>query len=213
MNVNIYFTSDWHIGHDAVIKYSKRPFTSTEHMSRVLVNNYNSTVGSNDTCYFLGDMGMTNGEELKRVCSQLKGNKIIILGNHDKKGRQFWYSCGFVAVLYSGSLRIGPNTVTMSHCPLYGVYREDTTGMKGCGPGKNPSNWHGEHKQYAKGFSLPDFGQFHLHGHIHSPNSGKSTKILGKQYDVGVDANGFRPVNISVIESWIAKYGRDPSTS
>ena len=79
----------------------------------------------------------------------------------------------------------------------------------------NIPNWHGEDKQFDKGFSLPDFGQFHLHGHIHSPNvddidgKPKSQKILGKQYDVGVDANKYKPVSISVIESWVAKYGRE----
>jgi calcineurin-like phosphoesterase family protein len=67
-------------------------------------------------------------------------------------------------------------------------------------------NWHGEHRQQA--YSVADEGQFHLHGHIHSPNGGKSQKILGRQYDVGVPANGYRPVSISQIESWIAKYGR-----
>ena len=73
----------------------------------------------------------------------------------------------------------------------------------------NLENWHGEEKQMRNGFSVWDNGQFHLHGHIHSPNSGKSVKVLNKQYDVGVDANKFRPVSISEIESWIAKYGRD----
>jgi len=205
MNKGIYFTSDWHIGHDIVIKYSNRPFTDVGHMHRVLINNYNSTVGTNDICYFLGDMGMTKGETIKEVLQQLHGTKILIVGNHDKKGRQFWHSCGFAAVMNSSSIRMAKNLVTMSHCPLYGVYREDTSYMRGC---NGTQNWHGEEKQYKRGYSLPDFGQFHLHGHIHSPNSGKSQKILGKQYDVGVDANNYRPVSISVIESWIAKYGR-----
>ena len=206
MNKNIYFTSDWHIGHENVLEYSKRPFDDVYHMHRVLINNYNSTVGNNDICYFLGDMGMHNGEDMKRVLSKLNSStKILIMGNHDKKGRQYWHSCGFSAVMHAGSIRVANNTVTMSHCPLYGVWREDTSGMRGH---DGTQNWHGEEKQFKNGFSLPDFGQFHLHGHIHSPNSGKSTKILGKQYDVGIDANGYRPVSISVIESWIAKYGR-----
>lgn len=204
MNRKTYFTSDWHIGHAMVIEYSKRPFSDPAHQSRVLVNNYNSTVGIHDICYFLGDIGFS-GKDTREVIAQLNGTKILILGNHDKKGRQFWHECGFSAVLHSASIRIAHNTVTMSHCPLYRVYREDTRGMRGYEGLAELPNWHGEHKQYKKGFSLEDFGQFHLHGHIHSPNSGKSTKILGRQYDVGVDANNFRPVSISEIESWIAK--------
>ena len=205
MNRNTYFTSDWHIGHAAVIKFSCRPFVDVDHQSRVLANNYNSTVGTNDICYFLGDMGLCSGEDLKRVMKQLNGIKILILGNHDKKGRQFWFECGFSAVMYSSSLRVGGETVTMTHCPLYGVFRENTMAMKGV-DNNNLPNWHGEEKNFKKGFAIPSWGQFHLHGHIHSPNSGKSVKILDKQYDVGVDGNNYRPVSLSTIESWIAKY-------
>lgn len=203
MNRKTFFTSDWHIGHDNVIKYSNRPFKNCDHMHRVLINNYNSTVGTNDICYFLGDMGMTKGETILKVIKKLHGTKILILGNHDSKGRQFWFSCGFDAVLYSASVKVGKSIVTMSHCPLYGIYRENVSGMRGV---DTPMNWHGEEKNYRKGHSLPDWGQFHLHGHIHSPNGGKSQKILGRQYDVGVDANKYRPVSSSEIESWIAKY-------
>jgi calcineurin-like phosphoesterase family protein len=89
----------------------------------------------------------------------------------------------------------------MSHCPLPGIKREDMTDMKGLSLN---DNWHGEFKNSKKGFTVPNIGQFHLHGHIHSPNSGKSQKILDRQFDVGVVANNYIPVNISVLESWIA---------
>lgn len=200
----IYFTSDWHIGHKAVIEFSKRPFRDVDHMSRVLVNNYNSTVGSQDICYFLGDMGMTSGEEIKKVIKQLHGTKILVQGNHDKKGRQFWMDCGFVAVQNAASIVIAKNMVTMSHCPLVGVFREDTTDMRGASPGEN---WHKE-RRHGPFYSVPDFGQFHLHGHTHAPNRGKSKVKLDKQWDIGVDGNNYRPVSISQVESWIAKYGR-----
>ena len=71
MNKKIYVTSDWHIGHKAVIEFSNRPFKSVEDMHRVLINNYNSTVGTHDICYFLGDMGMTTGETIKKVIKKL----------------------------------------------------------------------------------------------------------------------------------------------
>ena len=65
-------------------------------------------------------------------------------------------------------------------------------------------NWHGEHKQTK--FSTDNRGQFHLSGHIHSK---KCDKILGRQYDVGVVGNDYRPVSISKIESWITKTLKD----
>lgn len=199
----IFFTSDWHIGHANVIKYSERPFKDTSHMSRVLVNNFNSTVPEDGLTYFLGDMGLGSSDELRKVIAELNGTKVLCLGNHDKQHNAM-YNTGFDVVLNGATLYITGERVTMSHCPLAGIIREDTTHMKGAMP---YSCWHGDHKNHA--YTMTNEGQFHLHGHIHSPNGGKSVKVLDRQYDIGVDANGYRPVSISEIESWIAKTKKD----
>lgn len=198
----VFFTSDWHVGHENVLKFDSRPFRDLNHMHEVLINNFNSTVPLGSVTYFLGDMGLCNSETLKGILAALNGTKVLILGNHDG-GMNAMYTAGFDVVLNAATLWIAGHPVTLSHCPLRGVWRENTEGMKGA---TENENWHGEHKQ--KRFSVENHDQFHLHGHIHSPNSGKSEKILGKQYDVGVVANGYRPVSISRIESWISKYGR-----
>lgn len=204
MKPNIFFTSDWHIGHANCIRFDNRPFKDIEHMHRVLINNYNASVKGNDVCYFLGDIGVKNTEETKQVISQLNGTKVLIVGNHDG-GINAMYSCGFDVVLNSASLNIAKEVVTMSHCPLPGVFREDTTDMRGSQYGER---WHGELRETAKYYTVANQGQFHLHGHIHSPNGGKSQKILDKQYDVGVVSSKYRPVSISEIESWISTYKR-----
>lgn len=196
-----FFTSDWHIGHAKVIQLSKRPFRDVDHMREVLINNYNATVPEDGICYFLGDMGLTNGDELEKTVARLNGTKILILGNHDK-GPEAMYKKGFDAVMYGAQLFVAGQVVTLNHCPLLGVWREDLSKMEK----PRGTNWHGDHKNER--FSNVDRGQFHLHGHVHSPNGGVSQKILGKQFDVGVDANNYRPVSISQIESWIAKHGR-----
>jgi calcineurin-like phosphoesterase family protein len=196
---NIFFTSDWHIGHANSIVFDNRPFKDLDHMHRVLINNYNSSVKENDICYFLGDVGFDRAST-GEVISKLNGTKVVIVGNHDF-GYNALYDLGFDIVLHQATLFLGKNKITLSHCPLMGVYREDTEGMIGAIKG---SNWHGEHKHQR--FSVKDEGQFHLHGHIHSPNRGKSTKILDRQFDVGVPANNYRPVSLSAIESWIANY-------
>jgi len=197
---NIFFTSDWHLFHKNVIKLSERPFKDIEHMHKVLINNYNSCVPEEGIGYFLGDMGFHANGVLKKVISQLNGRKVIITGNHDI-GVNALYNAGFDIVLNSASLIIAKQLVTLSHYPLLGVYREDITKMKNA---ILSDNWYGETKNKKNGVS--DIGQFHLHGHIHSPNKGQSVKILGRQYDVGVDANKFFPVSISALESWISIY-------
>jgi len=197
---DIFFWSDLHINHANVLIFDSGPFKDLDHMHEVLINNYNSTV-KDGICYFLGDVGLGKSETVQKVISRMGGTKVLILGNHDK-GVEAMYKAGFDAVLYGATMQIAGERVTLSHCPLLGVYREKTEGMKGS---QNNENWHGESREKQRIFTTTDEGQFHLHGHIHSPNSGKSQKILGRQFDVGVAANNYRPVSISAIESWIAK--------
>jgi calcineurin-like phosphoesterase family protein len=192
-----FFTSDWHIGHANSIKFDNRPYQDTNQMHAALIKNYNAQVPENGICYFLGDIATHSSDLTKEVISKLNGTKVIIVGNHDKNSNAL-YLMGFDVVLNSATIYVQGERVTMSHCPLRGVFREDVSDMKG---GVEGDNWHGEHKNQA--WSIENEGQFHLHGHIHSPNGGKSTKILGRQFDCGVPANKFRPVPISEIEAWI----------
>lgn len=197
MAKQIFFTADWHIGHENSIKFDKRPYRNLEEMHNALISNYNKQVPKNGVCYFLGDI-VTHGTELsKSIIEKLNGTKILIRGNHDK-GIESCYHAGFDVVMNSGSITIAKELVTMTHCPLRGLFREDTTSMKGGVPGEN---WHGENRH--PDFSIQDFGQFHLSGHIHAPNGGKSQIKLGRQWDVGVPGNNYRPVHISAVEAWI----------
>jgi calcineurin-like phosphoesterase family protein len=200
----IFFTSDLHCGHANSIIFDKRPFTDLDHMHKVLINNFNSTVPVDGITYFLGDIGVKDAKTTKDVITKMNGTKVLILGNHDK-GSNAMYNAGFDVVLNSASMVIANEIVTMSHCPLPGIRREDTTGMRGSIEGEN---WHGELRPHFKQYQVPNFGQFHLSGHIHSPNGGKSVRVLDKQMDVGCVANGYKPVSISAIESWISTYKR-----
>jgi len=195
-----YFTSDWHIGHKAILTFCPRPFSTIEEMAAGLITRYNATVTDSDVCYFLGDMGFGKGSLLKDVISQLKGKKILIIGNHDGSVTSM-YTAGFDAVLYGARVKVGGTMVTLTHCPLRGITREDQANMKGTVEGEH---WHGESrmKQYSIGWEP---NTVHLHGHIHSPNRGYSTREQGRQFDVGVDANDYTPVSASTIEKWIAR--------
>lgn len=192
----MYFTSDWHIGHDRSIELDNRPFRDMDHMCEVLVNNYNACVGEADTCFFLGDMGWLSGTLLQDTVRQLNGRKVIILGNHDGNATAM-QKRGFDLALYTASLVVGGQIVTLSHCPLRGVFREVTAGMRGALPGEN---WHGETRH--RRFSVDDFGQFHLHGHTHK---GSEYAQIGRQWDVGVPGNKYRPVSQSQVEAWISQ--------
>lgn len=196
-----FFTSDWHVGHENSIKFDQRPFRDLNHMHTVLVNNYNACVPKDGICYFLGDIGFSSSDKTKEVINRLNGTKVVIMGNHDK-GLNSLYNMGFDAVLNSATMYIANKRVTLSHCPLRGVFREKTDHMKNAAIGEN---WHGENRHTQ--FSVTNEGQFHLHGHIHSgPAHLEKLHKDGKQFDVGVPTNQYRPVSISVIESWISTY-------
>lgn len=201
MKPKIYFTSDWHIGHQNVLKFDERPFSNLEEMHEALIKNFNKYVPKHGITYFLGDMGLCSGGLLREVITQLNGTKILVRGNHDGNIYSM-YNAGFDVVIDKAQMTVGKNILTMTHCPLKGVFREDTTGMRGS---DGTENWHGENRHENR-FSIEDFGQFHLHGHIHAgPANGKPV-IDGRQMDVGVMGNNYKPVSMSQVESWIAKY-------
>lgn len=205
-NWRIFFTSDWHLGHENAIKYDKRPFKDCAEMAETLVRRFNATVPEDGTTYFLGDMG-NKTEDISKVIKRLNGTKILILGNHDKNVGTM-LNCGFDAVLYNATIFIHGQRVTMSHCPLLDTFREDTsimTAYKDKGLDKFPV-WHGNDRPKHRVLSVENNGQFHIHGHIHSQKDRPQSKTEeGRQFDVGVCAHKYLPVSIRQIESFIMR--------
>lgn len=77
-----FFTADWHLGHDNIMPYMKRPFAGLHTMTEALVGRFCEDVHGGDTTYFLGDMLWT--KEWMVTLEGLPGNKVFIPGNHDK---------------------------------------------------------------------------------------------------------------------------------
>lgn len=201
----IFVTSDWHIGHANSIEFDKRPFRDLDHMHSVLIRNHNKQVPKNGLCYFLGDMGVTGSGIIKSVIDQLNGTKVLVLGNHDS-GSLAMYGCGFDVVVNGAVIYIKGQRITMSHCPLMGVFREDLKHIPAHKQKDPPENWHGETKPSARQFSFTDEGQFNLHGHLHSRNdTPHKTIISGRQMDVGCVGHGYRAYHFGEIESWMDK--------
>lgn len=80
----IYLISDLHFGHENIIKYSSRPFSSVEEMNETLIKNWNDVVKDNDIVYHLGDFCFLKYNDCKNILRRLNGNINMILGNHDK---------------------------------------------------------------------------------------------------------------------------------
>ena len=101
-----WFISDTHFSHTNIIRYASRPYTNVEEMDRSLIDNWNQSVDKEDQVFFLGDFGLGDVDHLHSICSQLKGQKICIRGNHDRNAS--WMTrVGFNVVLESAFLKIG----------------------------------------------------------------------------------------------------------
>lgn len=90
-------TSDTHFFHSKIIEYANRPFSDVEEMNNTLIRNWNSLISSEDTVYHLGDFAMGK-ENVAELVNMLNGKIILILGNHDRKGKQWFRDQGFAEV-------------------------------------------------------------------------------------------------------------------
>jgi len=89
--MKIYTIADTHFFHDNIITYCNRPFKSIEEQDRLLISKWNSTVTDNDLVIHLGDIALSKkSEDLKIVLKALKGRKVLVQGNHDRRSR-LWY--------------------------------------------------------------------------------------------------------------------------
>jgi len=90
---DLYLSSDYHLGHQNIIKYCNRPFSSLEEMNTIIIKNHNERVKKEDTFIHVGDFcfknspGGKHGEGLpihsKTYIEQLNGRLVFIKGNHD----------------------------------------------------------------------------------------------------------------------------------
>ena len=111
----IWFTSDLHLGHPAIINMCKRPFDSVQEMNDTLIGNFNACVKQNDTVYILGDIAhRTTVAEANRMIGRLNGKKILCKGNHDK---------GYENELFEGiydffEIAVSGVNVSLMHYPM-----------------------------------------------------------------------------------------------
>ena len=80
-----YYIADCHFGHSAVLRFDHRPFSCVEEMEEIIVMNWNAVVKPGDTVHILGDFCWGKSDEWLRILRRLKGDKVLILGNHDLK--------------------------------------------------------------------------------------------------------------------------------
>ncbi len=126
-----YFIADPHFEHASIIRMCSRPFADVDEMNRTLIQNWNSRVRSIDTVYVLGDVFLhSEPEKAVSILEQLKGKKILLVGNHDgswmSKVRAEDY---FEKVELAMEVYDGRHVYTLCHYPMLSWRREKKTYM------------------------------------------------------------------------------------
>jgi len=181
----IYFTSDTHFYHNAIIDHCNRPIPGwmnrderVEEMHRQIIEAWNTKITSQDEVYHLGDLSFAGVERTQKVLDQLNGTKYLIRGNHDNPKESISKYFKWVKDYY----------VLKVH-DTYEVEGEDN-----------------KVQQYHQPIVLSHFpflswdnmahGSWHLHGHCHG--SLKDTGVM--RLDVGVDTNKMAPYSYEDIK-------------
>jgi calcineurin-like phosphoesterase family protein len=194
--VRTWFTSDTHFGHARAIEHG-RPFASVQEMEEVMVANWNRVVGDNDRVYHLGDFAMGQRElNVPNFSNRLKGERILLWGNHDYIGdlhkhksydkKVFWsglYKRCFHKVTGPFDLEVAGVLCHLSHLPFVGDHE-------------------GTVPRFMDQRPIPN-GKPLIHGHVHDTWLVRKDAGYPDQINVGVDMWNFTPVSEEELEPWL----------
>ncbi len=175
----LWFTSDTHFWHENIIKFCDRPFRNAEEMNSELIRRWNETVPEDGIVFHLGDFCHGSPKQWNEILDSLHGRIYLILGNHDMKYYRGGDMSRFEYVTQQMTIRVGTQSIILNHNPFL------------CYGGSYRNVWQ-------------------LFGHVHSGPFSRTgldhprLKVLfPRQYDVGVDNNGYRPVSFAYVKEKI----------
>ena len=179
----IYFTGDLHLNHKRILEYADRPFSSVGEMNRVIIDNWISTVMDTDIVYINGDIALGSPDQANEQIKSLPGKKILLMGNHDvpkindktmpQKLEYLKYDMNLFEEVIEGFQTVDipykKYTFKLSHHPV------------------TPFD-----------VSERNRGELFLVGHAHRHEGFNKANMAFRipVYDVGVDANGYKPISI-----------------
>jgi len=179
--VSIFFTSDTHFGHRHICQFTNRPWANSDEMDDALIAAWNNVVGPGDTVYHLGDFSFAKPSETRATLERLRGNKHLILGNHDRfiraRKSHFVGPKLFASVNdYAEIKPLLPDGMKQRICLFHYGQRV----------------WNGSHH-----------GSIQLHGHSHG-----TLEPFGSSLDVGVDCklvtDEYRPISLDEVLAYMS---------
>lgn len=182
-----WFISDHHFGHNNIIHFCERPFSSTQEMNDAMIEIWNDFIRPGDSVAYVGDFALGKRDEVG-VVNKLHGDVHLFIGNHDRPFRNSKYITeylryGFVSVQRSTDILIEGERVSIGHFPFEQDFVE---------------NFNQKYDKFSQ-FRIQDKGQWLIHGHTHNALRTKWCK----QINVCVDLWDFEPVSYGRISSLI----------
>lgn len=186
----IWFSADFHISHNNILKYCNRPFSNIQDHDNHIITQINKCVKSNDTLYFLGDLLFANkkyyAQNLFNLLSKINCNDIRWLhGNHDPSTADL-------------RLRIMDDNSLWKKIRVQGSFYEENLYNKPfvmCHYAM--AIWNKSHR-----------GAYHIYGHSHSTAEESLDELFPgrRSMDVGIDnakklLGEYRPFSINEVIS------------
>ena len=165
-----FYISDTHFGHENVIGFDKRPFTSVEEMEYTMTELWNARVRTEDDVYILGDMVFKRDKSPYELIRRLNGRKHLVIGNHDvnniMKNRKTMEL--FVSAEQMMTIKDGDKRIVLCHYPIL--------------------EWDGCYGE-----------TIHIYGHIHNrkERAWKIMSSLENCYNAGCMINNYMPVTLN----------------
>lgn len=111
-----WFTSDFHLFHDNIIKYCNRPFNNIWEMHDAIIQGVNETIAPNDELFILGDVSFYGGKKVTDILEKMHGQKHLIIGNHDSQNMPDW--SGWRSVNHYLEIRRKGQNIVLCHYPI-----------------------------------------------------------------------------------------------
>ena len=172
-----FFSSDFHIQHSNILKFTGRPFQTIQENDDTIIENINQDVGENDNFVIAGDFIFGNPlPYLKRIKCK---NLYFVVGSHDKSMWDVRHMFKFFGDKLQ--LEVEGELIVVTHCPHLCWEKSHYGSWNLFGhlhSGKSPKGCEAE---------WDDTKEF--------PAMSLFDKVIakGKMIDIGVDGHDFRP--------------------
>lgn len=115
--MTVYFTSDTHFGHNAIIRLCDRPYADVDAMDAGLIAAWNQRIGARDTVYHLGDFCFRSTRGPEHYRERLNGEIHLLIGNHDK-GTVPAHADLFASVSHIKEIKLEGQKIVLCHYPM-----------------------------------------------------------------------------------------------